>query len=82
MVAIACFPGDLLATSCSVPPPCARVRVGSVLFVGTVIDAGVVAGTEDSTRDVRFQVDEVFAGLSPSVKEVVVSTKGSWLGKG
>ena len=79
LVAIACFQQDLLATTCGVPPPCDRISVGSVLFVGIVVDAGVTAGT---TRDVRFQVDEIFAGLSPSVKEVVVTTGGSWLEKG
>jgi hypothetical protein len=83
LAALACFKRDLLATSCSVPPPCARVRIDSVLFVGMVVDAGVVTDPKDeSTRDIRFQVDEVFAGLSPGLKEVMVTTKGSWLEKG
>ena len=81
--AIVCFQGKLLATSCSVPPPCARVRLNSILFVGVVMDAGVPKGPkEDSERDVRMQVEEIFTGLPPSLKEVVVTTEGSWLEKG
>ena len=82
-VAVACLQRNLIATTCGVPPPCARIRVSSVLFVGMVVDGAVAPGAADeSARDVRFQVDEVFAGLSPSVKEVTVTTKGSWLEKG
>ncbi len=80
---ICCVERNLLATSCAVPPPCARVRPGSVLFVGMVIDGGVPSTTSDqSPHDVLFQVNEAFAGIEPSSKEVVVTTGGSWLQKG
>jgi len=83
LAAIACFQQAVLATVCSDVPPCARVRVASVLFVGIVIDAGVAPTTgNESPRDVRFQVDEAFAGLPPEEREVVVRTTGSWLVKG
>jgi hypothetical protein len=60
-----------------------RVRASSVIFVGTVLDAGSAAATKDEfMRDVTFQVDEIFTGLSPSVREVVVTVEGSWLIKG
>jgi hypothetical protein len=37
---------------------------------------------DKASRDVRFQVEEVFEGLSPSVREVVVEVWDSWLIKG
>jgi hypothetical protein len=64
-------------------PPCARVRAGSVLFVGTVVDPRLPAdGKKGSTRNVRLQVDEIFEGLPAGTKEVVVTTEDSWLLKG
>jgi hypothetical protein len=72
---------DLLATSCGVPPPCARVRPNGVFFVGVVLDAGV-AETDQSPRNIRFKVEEVFTGLSTSTKEAVVFAPSSWLIKG
>ncbi len=83
LVVIACFQRDLRATSCFRVPPCARVRASSVIFVGTVLYAGSATVTKDqSMHDVTFQVDEIFTGLSPSVREVVVTADGSWLIKG
>ncbi len=83
LAAIACFQRQLPATTCIIVPPCERVRVASVLFVGTVVDPGVSSGDKaDVRRDVRFQVDEIFEGLPPATKEVVVSASGSWLVKG
>jgi hypothetical protein len=77
------FQQGLLATTCLVPPPCARVRPSSILFVGTVIDPGAPKTNErGAPRDVTFKIDEVFAGLSPKAKEVVITTEGSWLEKG
>jgi hypothetical protein len=74
---------DLWATSCIVPPPCGRIHESSVLFVGTALDAGIpdVPGERD-TRAIRFQVDEIFAGIATDTKEVVVATEGTWLIKG
>jgi hypothetical protein len=37
---------------------------------------------EEAPRDVTFTIDEIFEGLSPKTKEVVVTTEGSWLEKG
>jgi hypothetical protein len=55
----------------------------SILFAGLVTDAGIPKGLkEDSEQDVRLQIEEVFAGLPQNVKEVVVTTEGSWLKKG
>lgn len=83
LVAITIVQGRLLANSCLVPPPCARVRAGSILFVGLVVDAGVPdEPKDDSERDVRFQVQEVFAGLPMSSKDAFVSIRGSWFKKG
>lgn len=80
---VMCAQGDLRATSCSVPPPCGRVHEGSILFVGTVLDAGVPDGPgENATRAVRFQLDEIFIGVPAKTKEVVVETAGSWLIRG
>lgn len=72
---------QLDATSCSYPPPCDLLRANSVLFVGTVIDPGT-ASSADALREVRFAVDENFAGLAPETKDVVVEVAGSWLKKG
>jgi len=83
LIVLACLQRNLLATSCSVPAPCARVHTNSILFIGVVVDAGVAAGTKtESTRDVHLQVDEAFTGLPANAKEVVVRTEGSWLEKG
>ena len=83
VAAITWFHPNLLATSCSFPPPCARVHVGSVLLVGTVIDAGVATETKDGyRREVHLQVNEIFAGLPTNTEEVVVTTDGSWLARG
>lgn len=70
---------SLFATTCGVLPPCGRVRVDSVLFVGVVIDTGGVSDpNSQSVHDVRLQVEEVFAGLSPTPKEVTIATQGQW----
>lgn len=81
---MACFQGKLLATSCSVPPPCARIRSDSMLFVGIVTDPGVVAAVtnDELVRDVRLRVDEVLAGAVLVNSEVIVATQGSWLERG
>jgi hypothetical protein len=69
----------LFATTCGYPPPCGRVRVNSVLFVGVVVDAGGVSDPKHpAVREVRFQVEEVFAGLSPTPEEVTIATQGQW----
>ena len=70
---------QLLASSCRIPPPCARITESSVVFAGMVTDLGL---EEDSGRQVRFQVEEIFAGLAPGTKEVVVTGFGGWLIKG
>lgn len=83
LAAITCFQRNLLATSCSFPPPCARVHRGSILFVGIVIDAGVATEIKDgSRRDAHLHVNEIFAGLPASTEEVVVTTDSSWLARG
>src|SRR2546423_813698 len=61
---------DAVATTCSYPAPCAVVQDGSILFVGTVVDVGVVTESgNESKRDVRLQVDEIFSGLPTTAKE-------------
>ena len=71
------------ATSCSVPPPCGRIREGSIFFVGTALDSGVADGPgRDAIRATRVQVDESFIGLPPNAKEVVVAEEGAWIVKG
>jgi len=77
------FQHQLLATSCSAPPPCGRIQPGSIFFVGTVLSSEPVESPKDhQSYDVHFQVDEVFMGISPTTKEVVVTAEGSWLEKG
>lgn len=54
-----------------------------MLFVGIVIDPGVVAGTNDEmVHDARLRVDEVLAGAIPDHSEVIVAIEGSWLKRG
>jgi hypothetical protein len=71
--------GGLFATTCGYLPPCGRVRVNSVLFVGVVVDTGGVSDPEHpAVKEVRFQVEEVFAGLSPTPEEVTIATQDQW----
>jgi len=81
--AIAAFPAMLHATSCSVPPPCARVTPGAVVFIGLVIDADPEVDRKDAKfRPALVQVKEAFQGLPPRTEEVRVFTQGSWLKRG
>jgi len=83
VVVTGCFQRQLLATSCSVLPPCSSIRPGSIFFVGTVLSSEPVGSPKDQqSYDVHFQVDESFMGISPTTKEVVVTAEGSWLEKG
>lgn len=69
----------LFATNCGYPPPCDRVWANSVLFIGVVVDAGGVSDPNDqSVHDVRFQVEEVFAGLSLTPNDVTIATQDQW----
>src|SRR5689334_10981360 len=82
-MAIAAFPAILHATTCSVPPPCGRVRPGSVLFVGLVVDADPPNDNKNViSRPARMQVKEPFQGIPAGTDEVLVFTQGSWLKRG
>src|SRR5262249_22495224 len=86
LIGIACSPRELLATSCSVPPPCSVVHPGVILFtglvVGVVTDSNQAPNAEDASTEVRFAVDEIFEGLHANTKEAVVFTQGDWLRRG
>ena len=70
------------ATTCAVPPPCARIHAQSVLFTGTVIAVDPPINDRDPTpRMARVKVDEIFEGLPFGTKEVTVSSSG-WLERG
>ena len=83
---IAFFPAHLLADSCSVPPPCGSLFADSVIFIGTTLSSTRVAEPsapgEPPEYDIRFQVDEVFAGLPAGVHEVTVAGTSDWPAKG
>jgi len=74
------LPRSGFATNCATVPPCTRVVAGSVMFVGTPIDSGTSAdGEPTSLFEVHVSVQEIFEGLTPGIKEVIVTTEGSWL---
>lgn len=73
----------LNATTCFYPPPCAKIRPGSIFFVGTVLDGGVPEGNgREGNRLVRVQVSESLMGLDPTFKEVTVRVEGDSLRRG
>ncbi len=83
LVVAGCFQRQLPATSCMHVPLCARIRLGSVLFIGTVLDPGFPAEAKPgATQNVRFQVDEIFEGLPAATREAVVTAEGPWFLKG
>lgn len=56
------------------------VRQNSVLFVGVVTGGGIVSASRDHPAfDVRFRIDEHFAGLPPGTKQIVVRTNVAYL---
>src|SRR5437868_271031 len=75
------FPGH--ATTCARLNPCARIRPGSVVFIGTVSHVDNLPQPkpdvfDERTARVRLTVREIFAGLPEGVKEVTVET-GRWM---
>lgn len=67
------------ATTCGRPPVCARVREGSILLTGIVIDSGSNA---KETHPIQVRVQEIFAGLPAATKEIAVEVEGDWPAKG
>lgn len=78
LAVLACFQGNLRATSCvAPPPPCAIIPAQGIWFTGVVEDANVVASNDLYPYHIRYRVDEIFSGLEPGVKEVaLVSASG------
>jgi hypothetical protein len=72
--------GDALATSCASVPVCASVSPNSVLFVGLVVENS--ASADGLLRNIRMEVQEVFAGLKEDLHEVNLVNEGNWLLKG
>jgi hypothetical protein len=71
------------ATTCSYRPPCGRISVDSVLFVGVVRGVEPVGG--DGSRApiknfaAQLEVEEVFAGIAPDTRRVRFVYEGEWL---
>ena len=69
---------NLSATSCGIPPPCATVGPGSVVFTGTVREVAPASGKDGDWRDVRVSVEEIFEGFQRGTREVLVAGQGEW----
>lgn len=74
------------ATSCMQLKPCAYLRPGGIVFIGTVTGGEALPkpardGLEERTRRVRMTVSEIFAGLPKDTREVTIET-GDWMRDG